>query len=202
MTKLYLIRHGVTEWNQQNKIQGHTNIPLLDEEKTVLQTLSPPYELRTLPWYSSPLDRALDTAHLLSDTQVTILPELIEACWGQWEGRSVTDLRADLGDEMLSNEARGLDFCPPDGESPRQVQNRLHPLLGKLKTPSVWVSHKGVLRALMALAYDWDMMGKAPAKFARHAAHAFDVTRDQQGVIKVLPVEMNMAFVAKQTGET
>ena len=62
-------------------------------------------------------------------------PRLVEMAWGEWEGRRLADLRAELGDAMIENEARGLDFRPPGGESPRDVQERLKPLLACLSAP-------------------------------------------------------------------
>ena len=59
-------------------------------------------------------------------------PRLIEMAWGAWEGRRLSELRAELGDLMRENEERGLDFRPPDGESPRDVQNRVRPLLAEI----------------------------------------------------------------------
>jgi probable phosphoglycerate mutase len=53
---------------------------------------------------------------------------------------------------MTQNEAAGLDFRPPGGESPRDVQERLKPYLASLAGPTIAVTHKGVLRALYALA--------------------------------------------------
>ena len=55
----------------------------------------------------------------------TVEPALIETDWGHWEGRTLAELRQRHGGEMAALEARGLDFRPPGGESPRDVQARL-----------------------------------------------------------------------------
>ncbi|MDH3792273.1 MAG: histidine phosphatase family protein, partial [Rhodospirillales bacterium] len=73
-------------------------------------------------------------------------------------------------------EARGLDFRPPGGESPRDVQVRLAPWLTRVAAdgqPCVAVCHKGVIRALAALASGWDMTGPPPEKLRDAAAHRF-----------------------------
>jgi probable phosphoglycerate mutase len=119
----------------------------------------------------------METATLLGlDPQ----PEqrLIEMAWGDWEGQNLGALRAKLGGVMVENEARGLDFRPPGGESPRDVQVRLRPLLREIKSRSVFVTHKGVLRALYAMACGWRMIGKAPQKLLNGRAHAFAVAGD------------------------
>ena len=79
---------------------------------------------------------------------------------------------------MAENEARGLDFRPPGGESPRDVQARLRPLLARLDGRTIFVTHKGVLRALYALATGWTMTGKPPQKLLDGRAHAFAVAPD------------------------
>ena len=71
---------------------------------------------------------------------------------------------------MAANEARGLDFRPPGGESPREVCARLQALLGELAAdprPVVAVCHKGVMRAALVLATGWDMRGRPPMRLAR-----------------------------------
>jgi probable phosphoglycerate mutase len=126
--------------------------------------------------------RAMETARLLG-LNPTPEPRLIEMNWGEWEGQSLGKLRAKLGEEMVANEARGLDFRPPSGESPRDVQERLRPLLAALDQPTIAVTHRGVLRALYALATGWDMREKAPHKLAQGCAHAFAV--DRSGALSV-----------------
>ena len=75
--------------------------------------------------------RAMDTARLLGlDPKPE--PRLIEMAWGEWEGKSLEDLRAELRRRRWRRtRRRGLDFRPPGGESPRDVQERLRPLLSE-----------------------------------------------------------------------
>ena len=80
---------------------------------------------------------------------------------------------------MAANEALGLDFRPAGGESPREVQARLAPLLVEVAArpgPVVAVTHKGVIRALLALATGWDMRGPPPLRLAWDRGHAFAVS--------------------------
>ena len=72
--------------------------------------------------------------------------------WGEWQGRSLADLRADPQSDMADREAEGLDFQPPGGESYRMVQRRLLPFLHDRRAdgePAVIVCHKGVITALI-----------------------------------------------------
>jgi broad specificity phosphatase PhoE len=177
MTRLALIRHGITDWNLEKRIQGRIDQPLNESGRRQMQKLNLPPEYRDDHCYCSPLKRALETAELLG-LDYRVVPALIEMHWGDWEGEVLKPLRKQLGDEMRDNERRGLDFCPPGGESPRQVQARLQPWLLDLAASdenAVAVVHKGIIRCVYALACNWDMCGESPVDFAWDAIHQFEL---------------------------
>ena len=96
--------------------------------------------------------------------------------WGQWEGRRLDELRSELGQVMVANEALGLDFRPTLGESPREVLSRIEPWLAEVGAharPTLAISHRGVIRVLFAAACGWDMRGRPPAKLDWDAVHIF-----------------------------
>jgi probable phosphoglycerate mutase len=177
MTPLLMIRHGPTVWNAGKRLQGRTDIPLSEAGLTKVSAWRLPKEFVDFEWCVSPLMRARQTAEALG-VSASVEPLLIEMDYGAFEGRSVADLRAELGNAMTENEDRGLDFTPPGGESPRAVQDRLRPMLRRIRRPTGCVSHKGVIRALMALATGWDMMGKPPVKLDWSSAHLFQLDAD------------------------
>lgn len=179
--KLVLIRHGATAWNLEKRIQGRTDVPLCDQGRQAMQHLSIPPEPGITQWFSSPLVRAMESARLLGINNPLQEPALIEMSWGDWEGEILKPLRRQLGDQMRDNEARGLDFRPPGGESPREVQNRLkYWLKGRAvnDTNLGAVAHKGIIRCIYALATGWDMRGDAPVEFAWDAMHQFELDID------------------------
>ena len=191
MTPLLVIRHAPTEWNAAGRIQGRADLALSEAGRRWLKGVQMPADWDGAICLSSPLRRATETARLLGlDPQPE--PALIEMDWGGWQGRRLADLRAELGAEMAENEARGLDFRPPGGESPRDVQARLLPRLRMLSAPTVVVTHKGVLRALYALATGWDMKGKSPDKLLDGHAHEFGVAGDA-----VVVRELNLALESR-----
>ena len=122
MTKLALIRHGHTDWNRAGRIQGRTDIPLDEGARVELQGYKLPNAWADADLISSPLLRAQQTAEIISGRAPTLNDSLIEMNWGDWEGRIRAELAETLGDAFRENEARGLDFTPPNGESPRMVQ--------------------------------------------------------------------------------
>jgi probable phosphoglycerate mutase len=177
--KLALLRHGITDWNLEKRVQGRIDQPLCDLGREQLAKLALPQALANYRWYCSPLLRARQSAELLGLTDVVIESALIEMSWGDWEGEVLKPLRRKLGDEMRANERRGLDFCPPGGESPRQVQLRLQPWLRQLAAAgndSAAVVHKGIIRCIYALASGWDMRGESPVDFAWDAIHQFEIS--------------------------
>lgn len=180
MIPLLILRHGKTSWNLQKKLQGRTDISLCDEGIDILRQQKLPSEFEGFSWVCSPLSRARQTAELLGAENVLIEPSLIEMSFGDWEGHTLADLHASFGADMRENEARGVDMQPPNGESPRDVQARILPFLKNLSEPTVAVTHKGVIRALKSLAYDWDMTDKLPMEFKWGAAHLFMI--DEEGM--------------------
>ena len=184
MTRILVVRHGPTEWNALSRIQGRADLPLSDEGRIRVRDWRLPDGWRSAVCLSSPLRRALETARILG---LTPEPDerLIEMDWGAWEGRRLADLRRELGEAMAANERRGLDFRPSGGESPRDVQSRLGPLLQQVSEPTIFVTHKGVLRALYALASGWSMEQDAPDKLRDGCAHVFAMTAGAVAVVQL-----------------
>lgn len=193
MTMIGFLRHGVTTWNREKRVQGLRDIPLSDEGRAALKTRRVPDRLSRATWVSSPLLRAVETADLLG-LEATIEPLLVEMDWGEWEGRTVHEMRSIDPEAMKANEAKGLDFRPPHGESPREVQARLTDWAESLDGPGPYgaVTHKGVIRAAVALALDWDMLPPDPVKLDWTAAHILRIRTDGRWE----PVEMNVPLEA------
>ena len=171
-----LLRHATTRWNEEGRMQGRRDIGLNAAGRREVLAWTLPGELATAHWVSSPLLRAVQTASLLHHRPPAIEPALIEMDWGEWEGSTLAELQARVGEDFARNQGRGLDFRPPGGESPREVAARLVPWLQRVAeqgAPTVAVTHNGVLRALLSLATGWDMLGKAPIKLRPGTLHRF-----------------------------
>ncbi len=120
--RLYIIRHGETEWNKVKRLQGQTDIPLAEEgirlaRETGIGMKDEPIDLVI----SSPLTRAVQTARLLTEGRnIPILTDnrMIEISFGDWEGECILD------SEVLPADFRRLFYedplhciCPPGGET-------------------------------------------------------------------------------------
>ena len=176
--KLALIRHGITEWNLQKRIQGQIDQSLSEVGREEFSQRKIPVQLAQVDWYCSPLRRARQTAEILAIRDIIIEPRLMEMSWGDWEGEVLKPLRKQLGATMRDNEARGIDFCPPNGESPRQVQARIKSWLADISGKgrnSAAVVHKGIIRNVYAMAFEWDMRAEAPINFDWGQIHLFEI---------------------------
>ena len=177
-----MLRHASTDWNAQRRLQGLTDTCLNAEGEAEARRWRLPSPADGWPRMCSPLQRARRTAELLEPAApVTIDSALREMSFGTWEGRTIAELRATVGEAFIAAENKGLDFQPPGGESPRATMARLGrwtAAVAQAGRPVVAVSHKAAIRALLALATGWDMMGRPPHKLDWHCLHFFTARID------------------------
>jgi probable phosphoglycerate mutase len=194
MTLIVALRHAPTAWNRDKRLQGRTDVALDEESVALAARWRTPPDWAGYRILSSPLQRARMTAAILfPDAEIGIDRRLIEMDFGTWEGRSLAELRADPAGDAEEREAMGLDFKAPGGESPREVQARIQPLLARLaelQRPTVLVTHKAVIRALYALASGWAMIGKPPAKLRPNCAQLFRLGKDGAPAVELLNVSL------------
>jgi probable phosphoglycerate mutase len=194
VTLLVALRHAPTAWNRDKRLQGRTDVALDEEGIAVAARWRVDPAWAGYRILSSPLQRARMTASILfPDAEIGIDRRLIEMDFGAWEGKRLADLRAEPGGDAAAREALGLDFKAPDGESPRELQARIQPLLARLaelERPTVLVTHRAVIRALYALASGWTMIGKPPAKMLPNCAQVFRLSEDAMPVVERLNVSL------------
>lgn len=173
MTLLALLRHADTAWSVEGRIQGRTDVPLSESGRGQLRARALPRECSGMKVVTSPLARCVETAALLGAPDAEREPRIAEMHWGAWEGKLLGELRQELGAAMRDNEARGLDFRPEGGESPREVLLRVGIWMKEITTPTLAITHRGVIRVVLAAATGWDMTGRPPAKLDWGAVHFF-----------------------------
>ena len=186
MIRLGLLRHGADRLERGAAHPGHDRLPLSPAGRAQVARWRLPAEWLDRRWVTSPLARCRETAAILAASHgravvAAVEPRLAEMRHGAWEGRRLADLRTELGPAMAANEARGLDYRAPGGESPREVQQRLRPWLGEVAAAGesiLAITHKGVIRALYAAAAGWDMAAKPRDRLADEALHCFRLGRD------------------------
>lgn len=157
-TEFSLIRHGQTFWNVEKRIQGQTNTSLSDIG--ISQAEGWGVSLANHKWdrvLCSDLNRAMHTASIINKRLGT-LPlstdsRLREQDWGNWAGRTLTQLRAEEQGEMERQEAAGWQFTPAGGESRLTLLHRamdaLRDCAGRHPGERILVvTHLGCLKAI------------------------------------------------------
>lgn len=89
--KLYLVRHGETDWNKERRIQGQADIPLNEFGRRLAEkTAAGLKDVSFAVCFSSPLGRAVETAKLIlagRDVPVITDNRIKEMAFGEWEGK-------------------------------------------------------------------------------------------------------------------
>jgi len=146
--KVYLARHGETEWSLSKQHTGRTDIPLTDNGRRQAQALRPLFADRPVERvYTSPLWRAAETAGLAGFEHAETDDRLLEFDYGSYEGVTTATIREERPDWYLWR-----DGCP-GGESPAQVAERVGALIDEVRTAGVdtaLFAHGHILRALTA----------------------------------------------------
>ena len=134
--RLYLIRHGETEWSLTSQHTGRTDIPLTargeDEARELAQGL------RDIPFahvMTSPQQRARKTCELAGLGSAAVIdPDLAEWDYGDYEGQRSVDIRKQRADWNVFR-----DGCP-GGETPAQVSDRADRLIAHLRALDGYVA--------------------------------------------------------------
>ena len=176
MIDVVMVRHAATAWNEAGRIQGRTDVPLAERGREALTGRRLPARFESYRVHSSPLARAVETAALLGLGAPVLDRRLMEMDWGEWEGKTRASVAAVDACAVARSEARGPDFRPPGGESPREVQARILDWarsVARLRHDVVAVTHKGVVKATLGLACGWDLTGKSPVRLDWSCLHRF-----------------------------
>jgi broad specificity phosphatase PhoE len=147
--KIYLLRHGETEWSLNGKHTGVTDIPLTANGCMVARLLQPILAKETFALVlTSPLRRARETSELAGlGKRATVEPDLMEWNYGEYEGLTTEQIRLTRPGWSVFR-----DGCP-GGETPDQVGARADRVLGKVRASDGDVAlfaHGHILRVLAA----------------------------------------------------
>jgi probable phosphoglycerate mutase len=119
--RLFLLRHGETEWSKIGKHTGRTDLELTDVGRKQAELAAEALgdlQLRNPLVVSSPRRRALVTAELAGLTVDEVSPLLAEWNYGDYEGRTTHDIRTTTPGWLL------WTYGCPGGESVDQVSMR------------------------------------------------------------------------------
>ena len=129
LLRIYLIRHGETEWSLSGQHTGRTDLPLTEQGERDARNLGE--RLRAASFnrvFTSPRQRARRTCELAGFAPVAETePDLTEWNYGDYEGQRSVDILKGRPDWNLFR-----DGCPC-GESPAQVSDRADRFIARLR---------------------------------------------------------------------
>ncbi len=171
MNKLVLLRHGQSQWNLENKFTGWKDVPLTN--KGINEAKNAGYLIKKNKVFfnkifSSVLERANKTAEIaIKEAQMNNLisnnsliyerdKSLNERDYGDLVGLNKTETAEKFGKEQVHIWRRSYEIAPPNGESLKDVVNRVSPYFKKRIEPHLFngeniliVAHGNSLRAIM-----------------------------------------------------
>jgi len=163
--RIVLWRHGQTNWNIENRFQGHSDIPLNDVGLQQAERAAPLLlALRPSKIISSDLIRAQQTAAALakiSTLDVAIDPGLRETNGGNWEGKTGAENRAEDYDRFV-NWLDGDDQpAGQTGERRSEIAaravNAINAALHEDVSTLIVVTHGGTARCILGKMLDMPM---------------------------------------------
>ena len=166
MAKLYLIRHGETDYNNSLRFQGQTDIPL--NQKGIEQAEKAADFFRNIPLqaiYTSTLIRAKTTAEIIARAKGMELQEtdaLREMSFGIWENMNTKDIQKKYAKEWKDFFSSPARITIPQGENMLDVQKRAYPTVQEIldKYPEgdvAFVAHGGIIRVLICTMLGLDL---------------------------------------------
>jgi broad specificity phosphatase PhoE len=125
---VYLIRHGETEWNVEQRCQGFSDIPLNEKGRQQAEAIAKSLSHTKIDAiYSSTLKRAYEMASIIAKyhgAAVQTTPALRELNQGEFEGLTLTELIQNHSDFLAGWFREPADVKIPNGESLREMQAR------------------------------------------------------------------------------
>ena len=163
VTRVIAIRHGETTWNVDTRIQGHLDIPLNDigrrqAERMALALAGEPITAI----YASDLTRAWETAQYLGRAlgiEVTREEGLRERGFGDFEGKTFSEIAALLPEQSMRWRKRDPEFAPAGGESLLDLRSRVVATAERLAA-----AHPGELIAMVGHGGVMDVLYRAATR--------------------------------------
>jgi len=173
MAFFYFVRHGVSEWNAENRLCGRTDVSLSEEGRRQAARLAERLRgLSPAALYTSPLRRTVETAEIIA-ASMGLTPKvddrLVELDYGAWEGMTFAEVMELDADAFRAWDADPGNVSPREGESGAQALARVVPFLDELaarhrveREHVVVVCHRTICRLIVCHA-----IGLSPSEYRR-----------------------------------
>ena len=199
MTTLILVRHGESVWNRAGRIQGQVNSPLTDlginQAKAISDHLSGILLNQELEIYTSPLDRAIQTAEIIAQgidhpsSKIIIEERLNDFNVGEISGTFGWDKVAEIFPEQAQLRLQDpMRFHPSGGESGAEFEARLRSLLEDLMDDGalkLMVSHGIVNKFIRGILKN--LSGKEMVQLGESQNTIYRLEEGEETKIKILP---------------
>jgi alpha-ribazole phosphatase len=171
-TRIILVRHGETAWNQENRWQGSQGTRLSERGRRQCEQVAEALGAAGVSAiYSSPLERAKESAEIIAqrlNIPVKYTEALRERDVGQWEGLTDDEVKQRFPEERAAHLAHPGTFAAPGGESREDVFARAAEFIEQVAADHpgqvvLVVAHAGpiksaVAHALRAPVHAWPRM--------------------------------------------
>jgi probable phosphoglycerate mutase len=148
--RVFLVRHGETEWSRSGRHTSVTDLPLTPEGERVAASLKERLAGESFDLVlTSPRQRARRTAELAGFPDAEVDDDLVEWNYGDYEGITTADIRKTVPGWTV------WDNPVPNGETPAQVATRLDRVNARLAAVPGDVLVFGHSHALRALTARW-----------------------------------------------
>ena len=171
MKRCYLVRHAQTAWNDENRLQGHSDLPLSPLGEQQAERLAAYFASRHLRGiFTSRLQRSRQTAQQIAagnghGVAPVIEPDLAEMHLGAWEGLTPEEIDARFQGAYQQWRVRPSSVAIPRAEPLEQFRERVRGAVSRIvagigEGEYVVVSHGGVIAAVLAdvLGADYDFV--------------------------------------------
>jgi len=154
--KLILVRHSESTWNKLKKVQGIRNPKLSEKGKRQSQLLAKRFKgMRFDAVYSSQLNRAYETAEIVTNSDICILEDLQEIKLGVWEGKTINQVNKEYKELYEKWYKEPVEVKIPGGETILEFKNRIIKAFDRIKAQHPYqevlvVTHGGVISVYLA----------------------------------------------------
>jgi probable phosphoglycerate mutase len=185
MTRIYLVRHGTTEWNKEEIFRGRFDCELNDTGLGEARALDGYFrDVLIDSIYSSPLSRATETAEAIATPKgLTVIPDqaFIDLDYGEWQGLALKEVEEKYPDLYRLWRERPQEVAFPGGESLARVRARAWEGLGRVvgensEKAILIVSHRVITKVLICAALELDNSHFWQIKQDTAAVNCFEYT--------------------------
>ncbi|PRR81044.1 histidine phosphatase family protein [Clostridium vincentii] len=165
-TKVFLVRHGETEWNKLGKFQGCKDIDLSEEGILQAKYLSEKFNDNFDYIYTSPLKRAVQTSEVIAankEIKPIIKNDLREINFGEWEGLTLKEISSNFPKEFNNwrNDKIEAPLCGGDLSlkiASKRAKAAITEIADKHKEKKILiVAHGGIIKAGLIGLFELDM---------------------------------------------